>query len=168
MPIGGAPLVFPFDLCIAHRAHELCRASKCQHPIRNDESRGQERCCADDRVLTDDRAVHHDCAHSDESTAADTTTMKNCAVTDMTVALNDAILARKAVHDAVVLHVGAVFDDDAPQVAAQRGAGTDVATGADNDVSDQDRGWMHEASLPDNRSDRIIAEATHWQLPCSQ
>jgi hypothetical protein len=92
------------------------------------------------------------------------TAVKNGAVTHMTVALHDAVLAGKAVHDAVVLQVRAVLDDDASEIAAQRGAGTDIAISTDNHVSDQTRGRMDEASLPDHRPDRLVGEAGHGQV----
>ena len=55
----------------------------------------------------------------------------------------------KAVQDAGVLDVGAGADLEAAEVAAQAGAGPDVAAGADDDVADQ-----HRASGARRRSGR--------------
>ncbi len=80
---------------------------------------------------------------------------------DMTVLLDHRILAGKAVHDAIVLHVRSGLQDDAAEIAAQRGARPDIAAGADDHVADQGRGRVNEGIRIDDRDHRLEAIARH-------
>src|SRR6185437_16004946 len=77
------------------------------------------------------------------------------AMSDVPVLVDDRIGSRKAVHDATVLQVRSVLHHDAPEVAAQRRAGSDVAAGADDHVADQHGGGMDVGTRIDDGPDAV-------------
>ena len=86
-------------------------------------------------------------------------------MTDVAVFLDNGIGAWKAVHDAGVLHVGAVLEDDAAEVSAKTRGRADIAVFADDDVADQHRRRMNKTGRRDdgrNAVDRINTWGSHW------
>ena len=77
------------------------------------------------------------------------------AVADVAVFLDDGIGAGEAVHDAGVLQVGAAFEDEPAEVAAQAGAGADIAARPDDDVADQHGAGVHEGGGIDDGDDAV-------------
>ena len=65
------------------------------------------------------------------------------------------VLAREAVQHAGVLDVGAFLHHDAPEVAAQAGAGPDVGARAHDHVADQHGALVHERGRMDHGDDPV-------------
>jgi hypothetical protein len=53
----------------------------------------------------------------------------------MAIFLDQGVLLRETVHDAVVLHIGSRQQHDTTEVTTQAGVRTDVAIGADVDIT---------------------------------
>ena len=79
-------------------------------------------------------------------------------MSDVSVLLDDGIGTGEAVHDARVLNVRAVLEDDASEVAAQARGGTDITVFADDHVADQHGARMDEARWCDDRRDAVDRE----------
>ena len=86
-----------------------------------------------------DGAIHHHRVHADQCIAPYACAMNHRPVTDVTIDFNHGVAAGKTMDHASVLQVRALFHDQPAEVAAQTGAGTDVAARADDDVADQHR-----------------------------
>ncbi len=81
--------------------------------------------------------------------------MQHGAMADMAVRLDHRVAAGKTVHDTSVLQVGALFQDQAAEVAAQRCQWADVAARADDHVADQHRTGMHIGAGVNDRRDAV-------------
>jgi len=84
---------------------------------------------------------------------------------DMAVDLDHGVDAGKAVQHASVLHIAALLEHDAAEVAAQRGERGDVAAGADEHVADQHGVGMHVGGGMDDRADAVDFVAGHGWAP---
>ena len=98
---------------------------------------------ADDRPAVDDDTVQHDRADADQAPRLDRASLEVHEVADHAVVADDrGVLVRRVQH-AVVLHAGALADDDLAVVAAQHCARPDGAVGTDRHVADDDRVGVH-------------------------
>ncbi|MNH26959.1 hypothetical protein D3C79_870460 [compost metagenome] len=90
--------------------------------------------------------------------------MQHCAVADVAVAPDHRVTLREAVHHAGVLNIGALFQDDAPEVAAQAGQRADIAAGSDDHIADQHRTGVHIGAGVDDRGQAVEAVARHGSV----
>jgi hypothetical protein len=56
-------------------------------------------------------------------------------VADMAIFLDQGVLLRETVHDAVVLHIGSCQQHDTTEVTSKAGVWSDVAIGADMNIT---------------------------------
>jgi len=91
--------------------------------------------------------------------------MKDRAVADMAVFLDHRVGMGKTMHDAAVLQIGAAFQDQTAEIPAQRGARPDIATGPDDDIADQDSGWMDKGFVVNHRNDAVDGIDIGHDLP---
>jgi len=81
--------------------------------------------------------------------------MQDCAVSNVTIFLDHGVGSRESVHDTGILQVGAGFQNQAAEVAAQAGAGADIAVGADDDVANQHGTGMNVGSGINDRHNAV-------------
>ncbi|MNI54760.1 hypothetical protein D3C73_1096720 [compost metagenome] len=84
---------------------------------------------------------------------------------DVAVALDHRVTVRETVHYAGVLHVGTLFQDDPPEVAAQAGQRPDITVRPDDHVTDQDGRGVNVGSWINHRGQAIEAVASHGRFP---
>ena len=70
--------------------------------------------------------------------------MQNRAMTNVTIALDNTILTRERVHDTGILHIGTLRHDNAAKIAPERCVGTDIAVRSNDDIANQNRGFMYK------------------------
>jgi hypothetical protein len=72
--------------------------------------------------------------------------MQDRAVTDMTILFHDGVLLRKTVHDAVVLNIGTVADNQPAKVTTKAGVWADIHVFTDDHIANQHRGRVDIAA----------------------
>ena len=77
------------------------------------------------------------------------------AVADMAVFLDHGIGTGETVHHAGILQVGAGFQDQPAEIAAQAGTGADIAARADDHVADQHGAGVNIGRRIDDRNDAV-------------
>jgi hypothetical protein len=96
-----------------------------------------------------------------EGAPAHDAAVQHRAVADVAVFFHQRVLRGKAVHGAVVLDVGACLQHDAAEVAAQAGAGADVAIRPHDHVADQHRRGVHVGAGVHDRNHPFDGIAWH-------
>ena len=128
-----------------------------------DEGRG-----TDNAVFADSRPVDNHRAHAHQRVAANYAAVQNSAVADMALLFHHRILAWEAVHYAVVLYIGPVFDHDAAKIAAQAGVGPNIDPFAEDHVANQHRGRVDVTLLRHHRGQSINLINRHATSLCAR
>jgi hypothetical protein len=160
--INAGAVDLPVHFEFGEFAHHLGRHSAGQHARGNFETRLDEALRRDDRRFADDGLVHHHGVHADHAVLAHDAAMQDGAMADVAIFLDDGVAAGKAVHYTAVLHVGAGTDEQATEVAAQAGTGTDVGARTDVHVTDQHGRRMNIGARIDHRHDAVDCIDFHW------
>ncbi len=93
--------------------------------------------------------------------------MQDRTVANVAVFFDDGIGTGEAVHHAGILKIGSGFEDQAAKVTAQAGAGADIAAGANDHITDQNRAGMHirrGINHGNNAVNGVNAQGGHAQL----
>jgi hypothetical protein len=166
--VGVGTFNLPRPLLIGEEADDPGRNTGGEAARRDLDAGLDEGAGGNHRGLADEGVVHDHCIHADQRVPFDTATVQHGTVADVAVFANDGVGTGKAMHDTGILEVGAAFEDQPPEIAAQAGAGADIAARADDDITDQDGGRMDEGRRVDHGHDavdRIDAQGIHEQPP---
>lgn len=76
-------------------------------------------------------------------------------MTNMPIFFNDSILPGKAVHNAIILNVRAIFHHDTTKITSQAGIWSNVNALAENNIADQYLCRMNKTLFCYNRSQTV-------------
>jgi len=91
--------------------------------------------------------------------------MQHRTVANVAVALDHRVATGEAMHYAGVLQVGALLQDDASEITAQRGQRPYITVRADDDVTDQHGAWVNIGRRIDDGGQAVESVAGHGVSP---
>ncbi len=148
--IFPGPLTFPGNVFIRKVTANSGGNAGHKGSRRHAKFRWYERHGGDEATLANFGAIHDDGAHSDKCVFADGASVQDGTMADMAIRFDKGIFAGEAVEDAIVLNICAIADDEATEIATQRGARPDIAAAPNDNIADQDGRWMDKTFRMDN------------------
>jgi hypothetical protein len=153
--IASRPFDLPSELGVRQLANDSRRNAGDERARRHDHPRLHECHRGNECGFTDRRVIVDDGIHADERIALHDAAMQHGAMTNVSFFLDDGADPRESMQYASILDIGALAQFDMAEIAAQARARTDVASGANNDIADQDGGGMNKCLTIDDWRDAV-------------